>query len=79
MVLTTARTKDRCLRPRQAFVTGSIDFNAGRNFVPGGRAHEDQGAHDRLLNMDTPLQHAQLKSYQMPTTILNQDTSRAPQ
>jgi hypothetical protein len=48
MVLMTARTKDRCLRPRQTFEAGSIDFDAGGNLVPGGRAHKNQGAHDGL-------------------------------
>ena len=60
MVLATARTKDRRLRSRQSFVIGSVYFNAGRNFVPGGRAHENQGAHGGLLNLDTPLHHAQV-------------------
>jgi hypothetical protein len=60
MVLATARTKDRRLRPREFLVVGSVYFNAGGNFVPSGRAHEDQSPHGGLLNFDTPLCQAQL-------------------
>src|SRR6516162_9408488 len=79
MILPTARTKDRRLGPRQALKARSVDLNAGRHSVPGGRAHKDQGAHGGLLKLRYAATPRFDRNEQKPTAGPFQDTRRAAQ